>query len=59
MVRPSPLPGFVHAAVDQEIGRCSGQRRAHSPTGTTTFSVVQPKALSRRRNHHRVSLHLV
>jgi hypothetical protein len=42
---PSHLLGFVHAAVDQEVGRCFGQRGADPQTGTMAFGIVdQPSA---------------
>ena len=44
---PSHLLGFVHAAVDQEVGGAFGERRADPQTGTMAFSIVdQPSALA-------------
>ena len=44
---PSHLLGFVHAAVDQEVGRTFGDRSADPQTGTMAFGIVdQPGALA-------------
>jgi hypothetical protein len=44
--RPSHRLGFVHAAADQEVGRCFGQRGADAQTGAMAFGIVdQPSAL--------------
>src|SRR5689334_7587379 len=44
---PSHLLGFVHAAVDQEVSRTFGDRRADPQTGTMAFGKVdQPSALA-------------
>jgi hypothetical protein len=37
---PSHLLGFVHAAVDQEVGGAFGDRRADPQTGTMAFGMV-------------------
>src|SRR3954471_4520832 len=44
--RPAHLLRFVHATVDEEVGRSLGQRRANSQPGPVPFAVVdQPVAL--------------
>ncbi len=37
---PSHLLGFVHAAVDQEVGGAFGERGADAQTGTMAFGIV-------------------
>src|SRR5690349_24832491 len=37
---PSHRLRFVHALIDQEVGRCFGQRGADPQAGAMTFSVV-------------------
>jgi hypothetical protein len=44
---PSHLLGFVHAAIDQEVGGAFGERCADGQTGTMALSIVdQPSALA-------------
>jgi hypothetical protein len=44
---PSHLLGFVHAAVDKEIGRAFGERCANPQTGAMAFGIVdQPGTLA-------------
>src|SRR6185295_17402274 len=44
--RPAHLLRFVHATIDQKIGRALGQRRANPQPGPVPFAVVdQPLAL--------------
>ena len=44
---PPHLLGFVHAAVDQEVGGAFGDRRADPQTGAMAFGIVdQPGTLT-------------
>src|SRR3954469_13549600 len=44
--RPAHLLRFVHATIDEEVGRALGQRRANPQPGPVPFAVVdQPLAL--------------
>jgi hypothetical protein len=44
---PPHLLGFVHTAIDQEVGGSFGERRADPQTSTMAFGIVdQPGALA-------------
>jgi hypothetical protein len=51
---PAHLLGFVHAAVDQEVCRTFGDRRADPQTGTMAFGIVdQPETMGSRRRGYK------